>query len=378
MRQGAQDYVLKDELSPEMLVPIVLGIRERLNLRGEVIGFANGCRAPSVRRRWLARPPRWSGYGASLVVSPRPTAQSHPRRDGDRQGDRGARPARDELPSRRAFPGPQLLGLAGGPHRVAHLRSRARRFHRCRSPHARSTRVGRRRHPLARRDRRDARRAAGEALAGARRSQVPPLGAEVELPVRARILAATHVPTSSAVSKRGAFAKTSSTGSTWSPSRSPRSPSEAATWPSYSLAFARRAAAQIRFSDEAITWLSRRPLAGQRARARNVVERIGLLSESELIDVSISKSSSRHVTAGDSLGGNRSHRAGAARSAHASWLEARGPRARHLEARDRSLGWKQERSCAAHRSRSQGARSQVGARERRAACRLAIDDRSRH
>src|SRR5258708_10789961 len=36
MRQGAQDYVLKDELSPEMLLPIVEGIRERLNLRGEV------------------------------------------------------------------------------------------------------------------------------------------------------------------------------------------------------------------------------------------------------------------------------------------------------------------------------------------------------
>ena len=28
MRHGAQDYVLKDELSPEMLLPIVEGIRE--------------------------------------------------------------------------------------------------------------------------------------------------------------------------------------------------------------------------------------------------------------------------------------------------------------------------------------------------------------
>jgi DNA-binding NtrC family response regulator len=36
MRSGAQDYVLKDELSPEMLLPIVESIRERLNLRGEV------------------------------------------------------------------------------------------------------------------------------------------------------------------------------------------------------------------------------------------------------------------------------------------------------------------------------------------------------
>jgi len=36
MRKGAQDYVLKDELSPEMLLPIVEGIRERLALKGEV------------------------------------------------------------------------------------------------------------------------------------------------------------------------------------------------------------------------------------------------------------------------------------------------------------------------------------------------------
>jgi DNA-binding NtrC family response regulator len=36
MRQGAQDYVLKDELSPELLLPIVQGIGERLQLQGEV------------------------------------------------------------------------------------------------------------------------------------------------------------------------------------------------------------------------------------------------------------------------------------------------------------------------------------------------------
>ena len=36
MRNGAQDYVLKDELCPEMLLPIVKTFRERLALRGEV------------------------------------------------------------------------------------------------------------------------------------------------------------------------------------------------------------------------------------------------------------------------------------------------------------------------------------------------------
>jgi DNA-binding NtrC family response regulator len=36
MRRGAQDYVLKDELSAEMLLPIIEGIHERLHLKREV------------------------------------------------------------------------------------------------------------------------------------------------------------------------------------------------------------------------------------------------------------------------------------------------------------------------------------------------------
>jgi DNA-binding NtrC family response regulator len=37
MRLGAKDYVLKDELSPELLLPIVEGLRERMMLQGEVV-----------------------------------------------------------------------------------------------------------------------------------------------------------------------------------------------------------------------------------------------------------------------------------------------------------------------------------------------------
>ena len=36
MRLGAKDYVFKDELSPETVLPIVEGFRERMALRGEV------------------------------------------------------------------------------------------------------------------------------------------------------------------------------------------------------------------------------------------------------------------------------------------------------------------------------------------------------
>src|SRR5262245_53070405 len=37
MRLGAQDYVPKEELCPEMLLPIIEGQRERLMLKGEVL-----------------------------------------------------------------------------------------------------------------------------------------------------------------------------------------------------------------------------------------------------------------------------------------------------------------------------------------------------
>ncbi len=50
MRLGAQDYVLKDELSPELLVPIVEGLRERAALRGEVVRLRE-----RIQRTWGMR-----------------------------------------------------------------------------------------------------------------------------------------------------------------------------------------------------------------------------------------------------------------------------------------------------------------------------------
>ena len=50
MRLGAQDYVPKDELCPEMLLPIVEGHRERLLLKGEVVRLKE-----HVDRTWGTR-----------------------------------------------------------------------------------------------------------------------------------------------------------------------------------------------------------------------------------------------------------------------------------------------------------------------------------
>ena len=50
MRLGAQDYVPKDELCPEMLLPIVEGLRERHELKGEVVRLRE-----KVDRTWGTR-----------------------------------------------------------------------------------------------------------------------------------------------------------------------------------------------------------------------------------------------------------------------------------------------------------------------------------
>ena len=59
MRNGAQDYVLKDELSPEMLLPIVKTFRERLVLRGRSSACASASTARGASRPSSARRDRW-------------------------------------------------------------------------------------------------------------------------------------------------------------------------------------------------------------------------------------------------------------------------------------------------------------------------------
>jgi DNA-binding NtrC family response regulator len=57
MRLGATDYILKDELSPELMLPVVQGVRERITLRGEVV-------------RLRARVNRLHGLSAIVGASP--------------------------------------------------------------------------------------------------------------------------------------------------------------------------------------------------------------------------------------------------------------------------------------------------------------------
>jgi CheY-like chemotaxis protein len=72
MRSGAQDYVLKDELCPEMLLPIIETFHERLALRGEVARLRE-----RVDRAWGLGAIVGSSLGASL--GGRERARAHPR-----------------------------------------------------------------------------------------------------------------------------------------------------------------------------------------------------------------------------------------------------------------------------------------------------------
>jgi DNA-binding NtrC family response regulator len=53
------------------------------------------------------------------------------------------------------------------------------------------------------------------------------------------------------------------------------------------LAFCSDLPRRIRFTDDAVAWLARRRWSGNVRELRNVVERIALLSESEVIDVPV-------------------------------------------------------------------------------------------
>ena len=129
MRNGAQDYVLKDELCPEMLLPIVESVPR-------APGAARRGRAPARAGR-----PVVGARGHRRLVArdgerppPDPPRRrrerdgAHPRRDGHRQGARRAGAARDERARRNepfvavncsALPGTLIESLIFGHERGA-------------------------------------------------------------------------------------------------------------------------------------------------------------------------------------------------------------------------------------------------------------------
>jgi two-component system response regulator HydG len=296
MRHGAQDYVLKDELSPEMLLPIVEGLRERLQLRGEVT-------------RLRERVDRAFGTAALVGSSP---AMERVRRLVARVADancavliRGETGSGKEMVARAlhemsgrrdqpfiavncsALPGALIESLIFG--------------------HERGAFTG-----ADRRVRGQLELARGGTLLLDEIAEMPaelqakllrvledrrfrPLGAESELPVRARILAATHVDLERGIGE-GRFREDLYYRLNVVTIDVPPLSERGNDLVELLLAFCSELSRKIRFSDDAIQWLARRRWSGNVRELRNVVERVALLSETELVDVSVLEELARETS----------------------------------------------------------------------------------
>jgi DNA-binding NtrC family response regulator len=285
MRNGAQDYVLKDELCPEMLLPIVKTFRERLALRGEVARLRE-----RVDRSWgLA-----AIGGSSRVVE---GVRHMVRRVADAnatvliRGETGtgkelvAR-ALHELSSRRnepfvavncsALPGTLVESLIFGHERGAFTGAE-------------------------RRTRGQLELAGSGTMLLDEIAEMPtdlqakllrvledrrfrPLGAEEERPLLARIVASTHVDLQRRIVE-GRFREDLFYRLNVVTIQVPSLGERVEDIPELVAAFSAELPRKLRFTESAMGWLERRPWPGNVRELRNVIERVALLAEEETIDV---------------------------------------------------------------------------------------------
>jgi len=286
MRQGAQDYVLKDELCPEMLLPIIEGIGERFRLRGEV----------GQLREKVAH-----GWGLSALKGSS-RAMEHVRRliakvaESDVtvliRGETGtgkelvARALHEE--SRRhnepfltvncsALPGPLVESLIFGHERGAFTGADRRVRGQMELAGAGTILLD------------EIAEMAPELQAKLLRvledRRFRPLGAQAELPLRARVLAATHVDLERRI-ETGAFRADLYYRLNVVCVEVPSLEDRIDDLPELLLEFTSDLHPKIRFSAESVEWLARRRWAGNVRELRNIVERLALLSDTEVIDVS--------------------------------------------------------------------------------------------
>lgn len=285
MRRGAQDYVLKDELCPEMLLPIIEGIREKLTLRGEVTRLRQ-----RIDRNW----------GIRAIVGSSP-AMERVRRMVERVADakapvliRGETGSGKEMVARAihesssscnepfvavncsALPGTLIESMIFG--------------------HRRGAFTGADRHVRGQLE-----LAGGGTILLDEIAEMPielqakllrvledrrfrPLGAEQEQPLMARVLAATHVDLERRISE-GLFREDLyyrlNVVSIDVPSLAEREDDLL----ELVCAFNSELAEPLQFTDEALDWLKRRRWPGNVRELRNAVERLALLADTPVIDV---------------------------------------------------------------------------------------------
>jgi two-component system response regulator HydG len=285
MRQGAQDYVLKDELCPEMLLPIVEGLRERLQLRGEVKLLRT-----RVQRAW----------GTMQIVGSSPQME-RVRRLVERVADadspvliRGETGSGKEMVARAihetsrrnaqrflavncsALPGTLIESLIFG--------------------HERGAFTG-----ASRRVRGQLELAGSGTLLLDEIAEMPselqakllrvledrlfrPLGSEEEIPLRARVLAATHVDLETRM-RHGQFREDLFYRLNVVSIELPSLAERQEDLHELIHAFVAELPRKLRFSEDAMAWLGARSWPGNVRELKNTVERLALLSDSTDIDV---------------------------------------------------------------------------------------------
>jgi DNA-binding NtrC family response regulator len=304
MRAGATDYVFKDELSPELLLPVVEGIRERFMLRGQVI-------------RLRERVDRTVGLGA-LVGSSRAL---------ERVRTLVGRVAASEATVLIRGPtgaGKELVA------RAIHERSKrcdgAFVAVNCSSMPAslmESLLLGHERGAFTGADRRmrgHLEQAAGgtllldeiaelsvdlqaKLLRVVEDKRFRPLGAETETTLDARVLAATHVDLEARIAE-GRFREDLYYRLNVVTIDVPPLAERDEDIPELVLAFVAGTNRKLKFGEPAVEWLRRRPWPGNVRELRNVVERLALLAESDEIDVKTLEDLARHrgaVSANDEI-----------------------------------------------------------------------------
>jgi DNA-binding NtrC family response regulator len=285
MRCGAQDYVLKDELCPEMLLPIVEAFRERLALRGEVArlrerverAWGIGAIVGSSRqidgvRRLVKRVAEANatvlirgdtGTGKELVA--RALHESSGRRDGPFIAVNCS-----------ALPGTLIESLIFGHERGAFTGAERRTRGQLELAGSGTILLDEiAEMPI---------ELQAKLLRVLEDRRFRPLGSEDERPLNARVLASTHVDLERRIAE-GRFREDLFYRLNVVTIHVPSLNERLDDVPELVSSFVSELSRKLRFTEAAMAWLARRPWPGNVRELRNVIERVALLAEDDLVDV---------------------------------------------------------------------------------------------
>jgi DNA-binding NtrC family response regulator len=285
MRQGAQDYVLKDELCAEMILPIVDGIRERFALKSEVQRLREqvdrrqglpaivGASASIERVRKLVR--RVADADAAILLrGATGTGKEMVARAIHYSGKRANHPLLAVNCS--ALPGTLIESLVFGHQRGAFTGADRRVRGQLELAGAGTLLLDEiAEMPI---------ELQAKLLRVIEDRKFRPLGSEEEITLEARIIAATHVDLERRIAA-GTFREDLYFRLNVVTIDVPPLSERDDDIPQLVQSFASDQARALRFTDAAVTWLRSRHWAGNVRELRNAIERLSLLAESDLIDV---------------------------------------------------------------------------------------------